>query len=276
MAWAYRKRSPSHPIPLELPAHFDPAPILYPSAITLFVSLLISSNNPAAILPNLVLSLASIPQSVIPKVDPYATYDVLAWGITCIPLVWSPKTRENFENQYPEAFISGETAVLLYPLHQSLCVVLHYLTTTSLLTAELQLLSIALINVLLLASSPQIIILKALQWGGGLSLLVFCGPIIRWGIALARVPKWRFRRASISQRPPSWKNLRQLFSLRRLRNELLRAEHEDAVYDTAGSSEDEAGPPLFKKLARVQTFGPSFPAPAGVDSLPSSPTAADG
>ncbi|KAJ4024249.1 dolichol kinase [Fusarium irregulare] len=276
VAWAYRKRSPSHPIPLELPAHFDPAPILYPSAITLFVSLLISSNNPAAILPNLVLSLASIPQSVIPKVDPYATYDVLAWGITCIPLVWSPKTRENFENQYPEAFISGETAVLLYPLHQSLCVMLHYLTTTSLLTAELQLLSIALINVLLLASSPQIIILKALLWGGGLSLLVFCGPIIRWGIALARVPKWRFRRASISQRPPFWKNLRQLFSLRRLRNELLRAEHEDAVYDTAGSSEDEAGPPLFKKLARVQTFGPSFPAPAGVDSLPSSPTAADG
>ncbi|KIL91487.1 hypothetical protein FAVG1_05103 [Fusarium avenaceum] len=275
IAWAYRNRSPAHPIPLELPAHFDPAPILYPSAITLFVSLLISSNNPAAILPNLVLSLASIPQSVIPKVDPYATYDVVAWGLTCIPLIWSPKQRENFEIRHPEDFISGETAILLYPLHQSLCRVLHYLTTTSLLTAELQLLSVALINVLLLASSPQIEILKALLWGGGLSLLFFCGPIIRWGIALARVPKWRFRRASISQQPPFWKNLRQLISWRRLRNELLRPEYEEAIYDTAGSSEDEASS-MFRKPTKVRTFGPSFLAPGEVDSPPSSPNATEG
>ncbi|KAF5679001.1 phosphatidate cytidylyltransferase [Fusarium circinatum] len=274
VAWAYRNRTPSHPIPLELPAHFDPAPILYPSAITLYVSLLISSSNPAAILPNLILSLASIPQSVIPKVDPYATYDVLAWGLTCIPLIWSPKQREHFESKHPESFISGETAILLYPLHQTLCVTLHYLTTTSLLTAELQLLSIALINVLLLASSPQVLILKALLWGGGLSLLFFCGRVISWGIALARVPKWRFRRVSVSQRPPLWKSFKQIFSLRRLRHELLRPEYEDAVYDTIGSSEDEAGP-LFKKPTRVRTFGPSSPNPAEPDSAPSSPTAAD-
>ncbi|KAF5026526.1 hypothetical protein F66182_1386 [Fusarium sp. NRRL 66182] len=274
IAWTYRNTSPSHPIPLELPAHFDPAPILYPSAITLFVSLLISSNNPAAILPNLVLSLSSIPQAVIPKVDSYATYDVVAWGISCIPLVWSPRQREHFELRHPKSFISGETAVLLYPLHQTLCVVLHYLTTTSLLTAELQLLSIALINVLLLASSPQIQILKALLWGGGLGLLVFCAPVISWGIALARVPKWRFRRASITQRPPFMQNLSQFFSLRRLRNELLRPEYEEAIYDTLGSSEDEAGP-MFKKPTRVQTFGPGVPPTADADSVPSSPTAAD-
>ncbi|KAF4449821.1 hypothetical protein F53441_7016 [Fusarium austroafricanum] len=275
IAWAYRNRIPSHLAPLELPAHFDPAPILYPSAITLFVSLLISSNNPAAILPNLILSLASIPQSVIPKVDPYATYDIVAWGITCIPLIWSPKQREQFENRHPETFISGETAILLYPLHQTLCVTLHFLTTTSLLTAELQLLSIALINVLLLASSPQVLILKSLLWGGGLSLLFFCGHVIGWGIALARVPKWRFRRASITQRPPFWKSFKHFFSLRRLRNELLRPEYEDAVYDTVGSSEDEAGS-LFRKPTRVRTFGPGLPAPTDADSAPSSPTAADG
>ncbi|KAM0561833.1 hypothetical protein ACHAPJ_003004 [Fusarium lateritium] len=275
VAWTYRKTTPSHPIPLELPAHFDPAPILYPSAITLFVSLLISSNNPAAILPNLVLSLSSIPQSVIPKVDPYATYDVAAWGISCIPLIWSPKQREHFELKHPESFLSGETIVLLYPLHQTLCVVLHYLTTTSLLTAELQLLSIALINVLLLASSPQIQILKALLWGGGLGLLIFCAPVISWGIALARVPKWRFRRASISQQPPLLKSLSHFFSLRRLRNELLRPEYEDTIYDTVGSSEDEAGP-LFKKPTKVRTFGPSFPATTDPDSIPSSPTLVDG
>ncbi|KAF4992005.1 hypothetical protein FGRMN_7459 [Fusarium graminum] len=272
IAWAYRNRSPSHSIPLELPAHFDPAPILYPSAITLFVSLLISSNNPAAILPNLVLGLASIPQSVIPKVDPYATYDVVAWGITCIPLIWSSKQRESFEFEHPEGFISGETAVLLYPLHQSLCRVLHYLTTTSLLTAELQLLSVALINVLILASSPQIVILKALLWGGGLSLFFFCGPIIRWGIALARVPKWRFRKASITQQPPFWKNMRQFLSWRRIRNELLRPEYEEAVYDTAGSSDDETSP-MFRKLTKVRTFGSGLPALADADSPPSSPTA---
>ncbi|UPK93660.1 hypothetical protein LCI18_004595 [Fusarium solani-melongenae] len=274
VAWGYRSHSPTHPIPLELPAHFDPAPLLYPPAITLFVSLLVSSNNPAGVLPNLVLSLCSIPQSVIPKANPYATYDVIAWGVSCLPLIWSPRQREIFEVENPDSFISEETAVLLYPLHQSLCVVLHHLTTTSLLTAELQLLSIALINVLLLASSPQIQILKALLWGGGLSLLVFCGPVIRWGIALARVPKWRFRRASISQSPPLWKSLAQAFSLRRMRNELLRTNFEETVYDTVGSSEDEAGP-LFRKPTRVKTFGPSYPVTADADSVPSSPTAGD-
>ncbi len=68
------------------------------------------------------------------------------------------------------------------------------MTTTSLLPAELQLLSIALVELLFLASSPQALILKVLLWGGGLGLLVTCSHVLRWGIALARVPKWRFRR----------------------------------------------------------------------------------
>ncbi|KAF4983179.1 hypothetical protein FZEAL_1336 [Fusarium zealandicum] len=275
IAWGYRNRSPSHPIPLELPAHFDPAPLLYPPAITLFVSLLVSSNNPAGVLPNIVLSLCSIPQSVIPKVDPYATYDVLSWGFSCLPLIWRPPQRDSFDFENPDSLLSGETAVLLYPLHQTLCVVLHHLTTTSLLTAELQLLSIALINVLLLASSPQVRILKALLWGGGLGLLMFCSPVIRWGIALARVPKWRFRRTSFSQKPPLFKTLAQFFSLRRMRQELLRSNFEDTAYDTAGSSEDEAGHMPFKRPTKVQTFGPSFPLGADADSVPSSPTTPD-
>ncbi|KAM5342381.1 hypothetical protein ACJ41O_013347 [Fusarium nematophilum] len=274
VAWAYRNRSPSHPIPLELPAHFDPAPLLYPPAITLFVSLLVSSNSPAGVLPNLVLSLCSIPQSVIPKVNPYATYDVVPWLISCLPLIWNPPQRESFRLENPDSLLSGETAVVLYPLHQTLCVVLHHLTTTSLLTAELQLLSIALINVLLLASSPQVQILKALLWGGGLSLLVFCGPVIGWGIALARVPKWRFRRASISQRPPILKSLAHIFSLRRMRHELLRPNFEDTAYDTVGSSDDEAAI-LFKRPTRTRTFGPGIPLATDGDSAPPSPTAGD-
>lgn len=47
---------------------------------------------------------------------------------------------------------------------------------------------------LLLAASPQAVILKALLWGGGISVLVCCEPVIRWGVALARVPRWRFRK----------------------------------------------------------------------------------
>ncbi|KAF4984945.1 hypothetical protein FDECE_16953 [Fusarium decemcellulare] len=275
LAWVYRNHSPAHPIPLELPAHFDPAPLLYPPAITLFVSLLVCSGNPAGILPNLVLSLCSIPQAVIPKADPYAIYDVISWVVSCLPLIWSPSQRESFELENPDKFLSGETAVLLYPLHQTLCVVLHHLTTTSLLTAELQLLSISLINVLLLASSPQVQILKALLWGGGLGILVFCGPVIRWGIALARVPKWRFRRVSISQKPPFLKTLVQVFSLRRMKNDLLRSNFEDTTYDTVGSSEDEVGHMFFKRPTKVRTFGPNFPMTTDGDSLPSSPTAID-
>jgi dolichol kinase len=95
--------------------------------------------------------------------------------------------------------LDPEVLVLLPPLHQALCLTLQSLTTTSLLAAELQLLSIALIDLLLLASSPQAVILKSLLWGGGIGVLVTCERVLRWVVALARVPKWRFRRpASLS------------------------------------------------------------------------------
>ncbi|KAL6360516.1 hypothetical protein LRP88_06222 [Fusarium phalaenopsidis] len=59
-----------------------------------------------------------------------------------------------------------------------------------------------------------------------------------------------------------------------MKHELLRANFEETVYDTVGSSEDEAGP-LFRKPTRVKTFGPSYPVTADADSVPSSPTAGD-
>ncbi|KAF7539844.1 hypothetical protein G7Z17_g12345 [Cylindrodendrum hubeiense] len=191
-ASAYRKGTPSRRIPLKLPTNFDPAPLLYPPAITLFVSLLVSANNPAGVLPNIILSICSIPQKLVPKVDPYATYDVA-------------------------------------------------------------------------------LVLKALLWGGGLGVLLFCAPVIRWGIALARVPKWRFRKVSGSQDVPILKRITHLLSLQRMKNELLGSNYEEATYDTQGSSEDEAGPMLFKRLSKVRTFGAGEVSP-DVDSLPSSPT----
>jgi dolichol kinase len=39
------------------------------------------------------------------------------------------------------------------------------------------------------------VILKALMWGGGLSLLISCGFALRWVIALERIPRWRFKRS---------------------------------------------------------------------------------
>ncbi|KAH7152160.1 hypothetical protein B0J13DRAFT_605217 [Dactylonectria estremocensis] len=269
-ASAYRNHIPSRRIPLELPANFDPAPLLYPPAITLFVSLLVSTNNPAGVLPNIVLSICSIPQKLVPKVDPYATYDVFFWGLSCLPLVWSSTYKQYLTFNPALPLLTEETIVLLYPLHQTLCAVLHHLTTTSLLTAELQLLSIALINVLLLASSPQALTLKALLWGGGLSVLLFCAPVIRWGIALARVPKWRFRIVSGSQNPPVLTRITHLLSLRRIKNELLGSNFDDAAYDTVGTSEEESGPILSKRPSKVRTFGPNE-APPDADSLPSSP-----
>ncbi|CAM1508174.1 Fc.00g050220.m01.CDS01 [Cosmosporella sp. VM-42] len=273
VVWAYRNSSsPSHRIPLEIPSHFDPAPLLYPQAITLFVSLLVCTDNPAGVLPNLILSTSTIPQRLIPKVDPYATYDTVSWVLACLPLIWSSKTRASTFDGTGSS-ISDETATLLYPLHQTLCLVLHHLTTTSLLTAELQLLSVALINILLLAFSPQIQILKAVIWGGGLSVLVLCGPVIRWGIALARVPKWRFRRVSGSQSRPLMKSIAHFFSWRRLKNEVLSSNFEDTVHESAGASSDDDTPLLFKRPVRVRTMAPGAEMSLGGDSVPSSPNA---
>ncbi|KAH6893274.1 hypothetical protein B0T10DRAFT_592229 [Thelonectria olida] len=271
VAAAYRNRRPSRPIPLRIPANFDPAPLIYPPAITLFVSLLVSSNNPGGILPNIVLGMCTIPQKLIPKVDPYATFDLMAWALTCLPLLWGiPFTDDSIYGQ-DLPWISEETITLLYPLHQTVCVVLHYLTTTSLLTAELQLLSVALINVMLLASSPQVLILKALLWGGGLGLLLFCAPIIRWGIALARVPKWRFRRPSSSENPPLLKTITQLLSLRHLKKELLGPNFDDGTYDSTATSDDEVMAPFKRpKKALTMVIGDY---PPGGGSVPSSPTA---
>lgn len=152
--------------------------------------------------------------------------------------------------------VSAENLVLLYPLHQTVTAVLHHLTTTSLLTAELQLLSISLTNLLILASSPQAQILKGLLWGGGLSTLLLCGAVIRWEIALARVPKWRFRRTG---RPKTsvWKQLAKSFSWRRIKHEIIAPTTQNRHDDSPYSTEEEGGGgdyPVVKPLARAGTL----------------------
>lgn len=180
---------------LYIPSAFDPAPLLYPLAIPVFVSLLLATPTlPAAPLLNLILAICAIPRSLIPLALRGELCASVQWVLSCVPAMVC-QARSDDAAPFP-APISPETATLLYPLHQTLCWLLHSLTTTSLLPAELQLLSTGLINLLVLAASPQAVILQAVLWGGGLGILITSSTAIRWGITLARVPRWRFRRES--------------------------------------------------------------------------------
>ncbi|KFY33117.1 hypothetical protein V495_08414, partial [Pseudogymnoascus sp. VKM F-4514 (FW-929)] len=187
------KRWPS----LRIPATFDPAPLLYPSLLTNFVTTLLSSSNQGIVLPNIILGISSLMPELIPSFAKGEDVAALRWFLSCIPLfAWQSQSYLIQEKSLLlENNISPEILVLLCPLHRATCAVLRYLTTTSLLETELQLLSISLINVLLLSTSPQMVILKALMWGGGLSLLISCGFALRWVIALERIPRWRFKRS---------------------------------------------------------------------------------
>ncbi|KAL3957421.1 hypothetical protein ACCO45_007999 [Purpureocillium lilacinum] len=270
VAWAYRHRRPSRWIPFQIPSDFDPAPILYPPTITLLVFLLVSVDNPVAILPSIILAISSLPQALIPKLDHTASFDTLHWALSCLPLTWGP-SKMNLAFTSADPLISQESLVLLYPLHQTLCIVLHHLTTTSLLTAELQLLSVALISILILAHSPQMQILKALLWVGGLGTLVFCGPVIRWGIALARIPRWRFRPGT-SRPHQVWRDIRATLSWHLVKNEvraIVYGSSERITYDP--DSSDDGGSPVFESPKRHHTFGPISEATTTADGIGLSP-----
>lgn len=161
-------------------------------------------------LANLILSIAAIPCQIIPFDRLGSGYSCLHWFLAAIPLLIA---RQGTSNSALDSFASGpvlldrfdtEDFLLLYPLHQALLPFLRYLTTTSLLPAELQLFSISMINLLLFSTSAQAAILKALLWIGGLLMSVFCDNVLRWAVALARVPSWRFRQ---SQKPSRGRNV---------------------------------------------------------------------
>jgi dolichol kinase len=163
----------------------------------MLVSVVLSKITPVGLLPSIILGISSLPRHLIPSTGGIGGSNTTHWFLSCIPLL-VPKTLATskiiHDAQAQNSALAPESLVLLQPLHQALCITLNHLTTTSLLPAELQVLSVSLIELLLLASSPQNIILKALLWGGGMGVLISCGHVLRWGIALARVPKWRFRR----------------------------------------------------------------------------------
>ncbi|KAF2832171.1 hypothetical protein CC86DRAFT_340489 [Ophiobolus disseminans] len=190
---------------IHVPAAFDPATILYPTTLPVLISISLFSSFPKLLLPNILLSLAALPPRLIPFRQATTGYSNLHWLISILPLIAAENTdipsRLSALTPYklrfptPDKGIDAELLVTLFALHQALLPPLYYLTTTSLLPTELHLLSIGLINLLLFSETPQAGILKTLMWLGGVGLFVTCGKVLKWGVALARIPRWRLRRA---------------------------------------------------------------------------------
>lgn len=193
-----------------IPSSFDPAPLLYPIFIPIYVSLSLSHQSTALVLPNVLLSLSSLPAAVIP-LHAWTHGDSIAhWIITLIPIVISEHFSGDSTVPLPLNLrgLNSELLTLVFPLHQALIPTLDFLLASSVLPAELQLLTTALINLFLFAASPQAEILKALLWLGSICIFISCRQILRWEVALARIPSWKFRRSpSASQTPKSILNV---------------------------------------------------------------------
>ncbi|RAH85526.1 hypothetical protein BO86DRAFT_304285 [Aspergillus japonicus CBS 114.51] len=187
-----------------VPSAFDPAPLLYPVLIPIYVSLSLAHHNPSLILPNILLSLSSLPVTIVPLREWVHGYSVVHWLVTLIPIVVSEHLSAGPSWPKPLTLrgLDAEVLTLIFPFHQALIPTLDFLLTTSILPAELQLLTTALINLYLFATSPQAEILKALLWLGGMCTFIACRGVLRWEVALARIPTWKFRRSpSASQSP---------------------------------------------------------------------------
>ncbi|KAI4110165.1 MAG: hypothetical protein L6R37_000058 [Teloschistes peruensis] len=188
---------------LRIPAAFDPATLLYPVLLPLFVSTSLLSRRSFHVTLNIVLGIASMPRAIIPSQDSHSGHTSVQWLLSIIPIRSLSRTGIDVDNTGIPLGFTSEILALVYPLHQALLPTLGYLTTTSLLPAELQLLSVSLVNLLLSSSSPQSLILQALLWIGGSSLFVFCRQVLEWEVALARIPTWRFRRNGRDSRSQS-------------------------------------------------------------------------
>ncbi|KEF52618.1 uncharacterized protein A1O9_11461 [Exophiala aquamarina CBS 119918] len=184
-----------------VPSRFDPGPLLYPVVLPLWIAISLF-NRTSAFLPSaIVCGISSIPSSIMAtsKIPPVGHH--LHWIISIVPLhasrlpfLHSLATRPLSIKLSHGGSLTLEDLVMLFPLHQTLLNVLGYLTTSSLDISELHLLSTGLISLLLFAGSPQMEILKALIWVGGLCIFVSCKRLLIWEVALARVPSWKLLR----------------------------------------------------------------------------------
>lgn len=180
---------------IRLPSTFDPAPLVYPSLLPGLIALSVSTQRTDAVLPNIVLGLSTLPQALIPSFRMNDSYDTCHWLMTLMPLMINERHTTTSTMTRPTTALDAETIALLFPLHQALLPILHFLTTSSLLNTELQLLSVGLTNVLILSTTPQASILPSFFWVGGLSILVLCNKALRRNVALERIPTGPLPRA---------------------------------------------------------------------------------
>ncbi|KAI9674295.1 MAG: hypothetical protein M1829_003842 [Trizodia sp. TS-e1964] len=197
---------------IRIPSAFDPAPLLYPIFLPVYTALALLPAGLPLLVPNLVLGLSALPEGLVAPLAsrrsaPGSGWYVVHWVLSITPValaallsgrpdrLTTPAPLSHPSSFSDPAYFDKELLIFLYPLHQALLPPLYCLTTTSLLSAELHLLSISLINLLLFAHSPQATILKALLWGGGLGVLLLCSHVLCWGVQLARIPRWKFRRS---------------------------------------------------------------------------------
>lgn len=184
-----------------IPSRFDPGPLLYPVLLPLWIAISLF-NRTAAFLPSaIVCGISSLPPSIMATSKIPTVGHHLHWIISIVPLhasrlpfLCSLATRPLSIKLSHGSSLTLEDLVILFPLHQTLLNVLGYLTTSSLDISELHLLSTGLINLLLFAGSPQMEILKALIWVGGLCIFISCKRLLVWEVALARVPTWKLLR----------------------------------------------------------------------------------
>ncbi|KAL8950007.1 MAG: hypothetical protein Q9222_003931 [Ikaeria aurantiellina] len=150
---------------IHVPAAFDPATLLYPVFIPIFVAASLKPYNPLYLRLNTILGIASMPRAIVPSQDSISGHTSVQWLLSILPLALSGRNAIKSEEMGVPLVVHPETLALLYPLHQALLPTFAYLTTTSLLPAELQLLSVSMINVLLLSTSPQAQAFQALLKG---------------------------------------------------------------------------------------------------------------
>ncbi|KAL8941023.1 MAG: hypothetical protein Q9211_001999 [Gyalolechia sp. 1 TL-2023] len=185
---------------LQIPAAFDPATLLYPVSLPVFVAASLSPKANPFLRINLILGIAAMPRTIIPAQDSFSGHASVQYLLTLLASVPVRNNAMGHDTATTQMAADPEFLSFLYPLHQALLATLGYLTTTSLLPAELQLASISMINILLLSSSPQALILQAILWIGGLSMFILCKRILQWEVKLARIPTWRFRRETYRNR----------------------------------------------------------------------------
>ena len=199
-----RDASSAFGIGIRVPSRFDPGPYIYPVFLPAMVAASLLLRSSTFLLPNLMLGLASLPVKVVPRLSNGSTIDKLHWLISVAPLAISQNASGAREDALPYAIkaksnatvFTAEDLVLLYPLQCCTTRAITFLASTSLDPAETQLLSTALVNVLLFAATPQSQILKALILLGGIGLFITCQQLLSWEVALARVPSWRFARTA--------------------------------------------------------------------------------